>query len=242
MVTKNQIKLIHSLNQKKYRHKNKMFIAEGHKVIIEFLKSNFDAVYLFTTLPSLYHQFDIKTELISDAELQKISFLSTPNTSVAVFKIPDNKVLNLSGATLVLDGISDPGNMGTIIRLCDWFNISNIVCSKETSDIYNPKVIQSTMGSLARVNVHYTLLKEFISEAKCPVYGTFMVGKSIYKTSLNPNSIIVMGNEANGISPEIEALISDKITIPQFGNQTTESLNVATATAIILSEFRRDTI
>ena len=142
---------------------------------------------------------------------------------------------------LALDDIRDPGNLGTILRLCDWFGIKQIICSKETVDIYNPKVVQATMGSIARVNVNYVDLKTFIAEANVPVFGTFMDGENIYQSNLPQSGIIIMGNEANGISSEIEKIVTSRLTIPRFGElQKTESLNVATATAIILSEFKRN--
>lgn len=240
MVTKNQIKLINSLQQKKQRQRNKLFIAEGFKVISEFLKSDYQLYELFTTQPDLYSNFGVTAQPINEQELAKISQLKTPNTSLALFRIKEETNPTFEGATVALDSINDPGNMGTIIRLCDWFGIENIVCSEDTTDIYNPKVVQSTMGSLARVNIIYTDLEAFLKSAEKPIYGTFMEGENIYQTSLDPNGIIVMGNEANGISSAIETLITDKITIPRFGNSETESLNVATATAITLSELRRN--
>ena len=242
MVTKNQIKLIHSLSTKKQRIKNQLVVAEGFKVIEEFLKASYELSDLFTTTPNLYTNYTKKTTLISEADLKKISFLTTPNTSLAIFKIPNKSPQKTSGLTLGLDAINDPGNLGTIIRLCDWFDIKTIICSSDTTDVYNPKVIQSTMGSLARVSVGYTDLTQFLNNYKKPVFGTFMNGDNIYSTPLPSEGIIIMGNEANGISNEIEKLITHKITIPQFGKAETESLNVATATAIILSEFKRTSI
>ena len=160
---------------------------------------------------------------------------------MAVFKIPTEKIIIESGLIIALDSIRDPGNLGTILRLCDWFGVNQLLCSKETVDIYNPKVVQATMGSIARVNVNYVDLDAFIIETKLPVFGTFMDGNNIYKSILPQEGIIVMGNDANGISEELEKLINNRLTIPRFGNlQKTESLNVATATAIILSEFRRN--
>ncbi|MES2864934.1 MAG: RNA methyltransferase [Bacteroidota bacterium] len=243
MVSKNQIKLINSLQQKKYRKLHNLFIAEGKKVIQELIDAHFSLEHLFVTKENL---FDKKhhSELISDSELKKISALTTANDCLAVFKIPfvsaqgDDK--SNSGLELALDNIKDPGNMGTIIRLCDWFGISKIVCTEETVDIYNPKVVQATMGSLARVEVLYTNLTDYLKTTDLEIFGTFMEGKNIYKSELPTKGIIVMGNEANGISKEIENLVTQKISIPRFGNlQQTESLNVATATAIILSEFKR---
>lgn len=240
MLSKNQIKLISSLQQKKHRFANQLFFAEGVKVIQELVKSNFELEHLYTTKEDFNDIASNKRSVISENELNKISALSTPNTCLAVFKIPlENKIIE-SGLVLALDSVRDPGNLGTILRLCDWFGIQQLICSKETADIYNPKVVQATMGSIARVNVNYVDLETFIKQTKLPVFGTFMDSENIYRTTLPQEGIIVMGNEANGISDTIEKLISKRLTIPRFGSlQITESLNVATATAIILSEFRR---
>ena len=239
MVNKNQIKLINSLQQKKYRKLHNLFIAEGKKVIQELIEANFSLEHLFVTKENLFDK-KFHSELISDAELKKISALTTANDCLAVFKIKEVNSKSSTGLELALDNIKDPGNMGTIIRLCDWFGISKIVCTEETVDIYNPKVVQATMGSLARVEVLYTNLTDYLKTADVAIFGTFMEGKNIYKTELPSQGIIVMGNEANGISAEIESLVTQKISIPRFGNlQQTESLNVATATAVILSEFKR---
>lgn len=246
MVSKNQIKLINSLQQKKYRKLNNLFIAEGKKVIQELIDAHFSLEHLFVTKENLFDEKHAY-ELISDSELKKISALTTANDCLAVFKIPfesvedNNKTKSNSGLEVALDNIKDPGNMGTIIRLCDWFGISKIVCTEETVDMYNPKVVQATMGSLARVNVLYTNLPNYLKTTNLEIFGTFMEGKNIYKQELPNKGIIVMGNEANGISTEIENLITQKISIPRFGKlQQTESLNVATATAVILSEFKRN--
>ena len=240
MVIKNQIKLITSLQQKKYRVANQLFFAEGIKVIQELLESNFELVHLYSTLADFEEVSNDKKTIIHESDLKKISALATPNTCLAVFKIQIEKKINESGLILALDSIRDPGNLGTILRLCDWFGISQIICSKDAVDIYNPKVVQATMGSIARVNVNYIDLETFISQTPLPVFGTFMDGINIYKTNLPQEGIIIMGNEANGISPEIEKLIKNRLTIPRFGTlQKTESLNVANATAIVLSEFRR---
>ena len=159
---------------------------------------------------------------------------------MAVFKIPKAKEMVEKGLIVALDDVRDPGNLGTIIRLCDWFGIETLFCSEESVDIYNPKVVQATMGSISRVNVVYGNLETFLSQTKLPVFGTFMDGKNIYQEELPKEGIIIMGNEANGISTSVEKLVSERIAIPRFGNlQVTESLNVATATAIILSEFKR---
>jgi len=240
MLSKNQTKLISSLQQKKHRFANQLFFAEGVKVIQELVKSNFELEHLYTTNEDFNDIASHKRSIISENELNKISALATPNTCLAVFKIPLESKIIESGLVVALDSIRDPGNLGTILRLCDWFGIQQLICSKETVDIYNPKVVQATMGSIARVNVNYVDLDTFITKTKLPVFGTFMDSENIYKTTLPQEGIIVMGNEANGISENIEKLITKRLTIPRFGDlQITESLNVATATAIILSEFRR---
>ncbi len=240
MVSKNQIKLITSLQQKKYRKQEQLFFAEGVKVVQELLHSNFELLDLFTTKQDFLAVPKNKVYAISEAELKKISALTTPNTCLAVFKIPKAKEMVEKGLIVALDDVRDPGNLGTIIRLCDWFGIETLFCSEESVDIYNPKVVQATMGSISRVNVVYGNLEAFLSQTKLPVFGTFMDGKNIYQEKLPKEGIIIMGNEANGISSSVEKLVSDRIAIPRFGNlQVTESLNVATATAIILSEFKK---
>lgn len=239
MLSKNQIKLIKQLNQKKYRKKHRLFFAEGIKTVKELLASDFRVKALYTTGDFLFTDEE-KTQLISERELKKISSLKTPQLVLGVFHIPEVALNKSAEMSLVLDGIRDPGNLGTIIRLCDWFGIKQLVCSQDTVDCYNPKTIQATMGSLTRVNIIYTDLITYLEENRQPVFGTFMDGEIIYDQHLPKNSVIVMGNEANGISPEIEQLISYKVTIPQFGKQNlTESLNVATATGIVLNEFLR---
>ncbi len=240
MVSKNQIKRITSLLQKKYRKQEQLFFVEGVKGVQELLDSNFELVELFTTNSELFSVDKSKVYAISESELQKISALTTPNTCLALFKIPAAVSFEEKGLLVALDDVRDPGNLGTIIRLCDWFGIKTLFCSEESVDVYNPKVVQATMGSISRVNVVYGNLEHLLSETKLPVFGTFMDGKNIYKETFPNEGIIVMGNEANGISKAIENLVSERIAIPRFGDlQATESLNVATATAIILSEFKR---
>ena len=195
---------------------------------------------LFTTKSDFLSIDSSKVNPVTDAELKKISALTTPNTCLAIFKIPATISFLQNGLIVALDDVRDPGNLGTIIRLCDWFGIKTLFCSEETVDIYNPKVVQATMGSIGRVNVVYGDLENLLAETKLPIFGTFMDGKNIYQENLPNEGIIVMGNEANGISKTIEKLVSERIAIPRFGDlQATESLNVATATAIILSEFKR---
>ena len=237
MLSKNQIKNITKLQQKKYRLEDGLFIAEGVKVINEFLNSTLELVDLFTT-----QSFNASKETIITAqELKKISALKTPNTALAIFKIPELTLIDNSGLIVALDNVRDPGNLGTIIRLCDWFGVKQLLCSKATVDCYNPKVVQATMGSLTRVKVFYIDLEHYLNETKLPVYGAFMDGENVYKTSLQDQGILVLGNEANGINKNVEALITKRISIPRFGDlQITESLNVATAGAILLSEFKRN--
>ncbi|MBR9757506.1 MAG: RNA methyltransferase [Algicola sp.] len=243
MLSKNQIKLINSLGQKKYRQKHRLFVAEGIKTIGELLNSEFKLHQVFTTAPFDGVATAYETR-ISPAELNKISFLKSPNTALALFSMPEEQELANAqeGLTVALDGIQDPGNLGTIIRLCDWFGVTQLVCSLNTVDCYNPKVIQATMGSIKRVRVCYHDLEAFLGASKQPVFGAFMDGENVYGKSLPQQGILVMGNEANGISAGVKACITEKLAIPQFGvHQETESLNVATATAILLSEFKRAT-
>ncbi len=240
MLSKSQIKLITSLHQKKYRNKLGLFVVEGVKGVNEFLNSKFECELFFCTQEYNFESVSKKATIISEKELKKISSLKSPNKVLAVFKIPEKKELKKEGLILALDGVNDPGNLGTIIRLCDWFGIEQLVCSNETVDCYNTKVVQSTMGSLARLSIYYTDLVSFLSDFKQSIYGAVMNGENIYKKKLSKEGVIVMGNEANGISKGVLELISAKLTIPRYGElQETESLNVATATAILLNEFRR---
>lgn len=240
MVSKNQIKLITSLQQKKFRQTHKLFLAEGVKVIQELLVSNFVLENLFVTQDLFAEVSSNKKTLISEAELKKISCLATPNNCLALFKIPTERTILDTGLIVALDDVRDPGNLGTIIRLCDWYGVKQLLCSDQTVDLYNPKVVQATMGSISRVTVSYVNLERHLSESKLPVFGTFMDGKNVYQQQLPQNGILVLGNEANGISKEIEKVITQKLAIPRFGDtKQTESLNVAMATAIFLSEFKR---
>lgn len=240
MLSKNNIKLIKSLEHKKFRLQHQLFVVEGVKSVHEFLKSDFQLERIYTIDADFKSNFAEEIEIISEDELKKISFLKTPNHVLAIFKIPSIQKVISNNLILALDSINDPGNLGTIIRLCDWFGVEQIICSTETVDCFNPKVVQSTMGSLTRVKLYYTDLIQYLSTYNGEIVGTFIDGNNIYSTELSKKGIIIMGNEANGICAEIEKLITQKISIPHFGNyQETESLNVATATAIILSEFRR---
>jgi TrmH family RNA methyltransferase len=238
MLSKSQIKLITSLKQKKYRLQHGFFVVEGVKTITELIHSDFELVTLYTT--ESFNFDDTEEEIISDTDLKRISFLKTPNKALAIFKIPNSKSIDLNQLIVALDDVRDPGNLGTIIRLCDWFGVKDLVCSYETVDCFNPKVIQATMGSISRVNITYLNLSEFLKENGLLSFGTFMDGESIYSKNLPEKGVLILGNEANGISHEIEKLVTEKLSIPRFGYlRATESLNVATATAIFLSEFKR---
>lgn len=236
MLTNNDTKLINSLVKKKFRQKYNKFIVEGVKIIEEVLESDTKIEKIYTTEP-IFDTSEATVELITERELKKISQLIQPNTALAVCEIPDEQSIDLNGFVLALDDVRDPGNLGTIIRLADWFGIGQIICSNETVDLYNSKVIQATMGSFLRVQVNYTNLNSLFSSYKNPILGTFMSGDSIYQSEFPKQAIMLMGNEANGISNDLEEFITKKINIPRFGNsQQIESLNVAMATSIFLSE------
>lgn len=255
MISKNKIKLIHALAQKKQRTAQRLFVAEGHKVV-EDLLSHFNCTFLAAKtewlnekkqLVSGLRQNGTEIQDVTADELERASLLKTPQDVLAVFRLPDERQadsnLPAKQLCLALDGIQDPGNMGTIVRIADWFGITHIWCSPDTADVYNPKTVQATMGALARVNVHYTDLQQFIKSLPddTPVYGTFLDGKNMYEQPLSANGIIIMGNEGNGISPAVAALVSKRLYIPNFPAErnTVESLNVAIATSIICAEFRR---
>lgn len=247
MIGKNTIKWVHSLEMKKNRKREHLFVAEGPKVVGDLL-AHYRPRAVFATaewngrasLPSY-----VTPETVSDDELRRLSFLQHPQQVIAVLEMDDDVSTSVSPErlSLVLDGVQDPGNLGTIIRIADWFGIDNIVCSPDTADAYNPKVVQATMGSLARVNVSYTPLLPFLTSlpADMPIYGTLLDGSDIYASELSSRGIIIMGNEGNGISSEVRALVSKPLLIPNFrqGGDCAESLNVAVATAITCAEFCR---
>lgn len=240
MLSKNQVKLIHGLKKKKIRQSENLFIAEGIKVVEELLGSKLKVRKLFFTNAYLNPYNVTDYQIITDKELQLISDFSSPNQVLGIFEIPAFKEPVHKGLTVLLDEVNDPGNLGTIIRLCDWFGVDQLVCSKNTADCYNQKVVQASMGSLARVNVTYVDAVSYLKNEKRPVYGTFLNGENVYLTPLVSDAVLVLGNEANGISKAVEAYVTQKITIPQFGEKhLTESLNVAMAAAVFLSEFRR---
>ncbi|MFN3138887.1 MAG: TrmH family RNA methyltransferase [Allomuricauda sp.] len=226
------------MKQKKYRSQHGLFVVEGEKVVRELMEATVKPFALFVDDSTLLKKFE-DAELVSPQVLKQMSSLTHPSGILGVFHMMELRDKTKADWTVVLDAVRDPGNLGTIIRLCDWFGIDELVCSKDTVDCYNPKVLQATMGSIARVSVTYTNIADYLSESERPIYGAYMDGASVYRTNLGENGILVMGNEANGISEEIGKLITERISIPQFGGATTESLNVATATAILLNEIRR---
>jgi TrmH family RNA methyltransferase len=242
MLTKNTIKYIHSLELKKNRENFQEFVLEGEKIISEALRDF--SMYI----KSVYYTSDFQTEmpedvdkhLISEDELKKISFLKTPNKVLAIMKFWKPKA-QTNTLILALDGIQDPGNLGTIIRTADWFGIQKIVCSKSTVDFRNPKVLQATMGSVFRVSIDYVELETYLEKSNKKIYGALLEGESIYKSELDTSkSILILGNEGKGISPEIQDFIQFPISIPRIGGA--ESLNVSTANAIMLSEFLRNSM
>ncbi|MDR1259502.1 MAG: RNA methyltransferase [Tannerellaceae bacterium] len=249
MLSKNKIRYVRSLESKKFRNAHNAFLAEGNKLVSDVLGA-FECEWMLAKPSWMATQGDIPAgELLVDEydEISKVSLLSTPQDVIAVFRRPAYDLSHADASAslvLALDGVQDPGNLGTIVRLADWFGIEHVVCSPDTADVFAPKAIQATMGAIARVQVHYTPLESFLkaaSENSVPVYGTFMSGESLYGHALSEAGVIVMGNEGGGIRPEAEQFISHRLHIPAFapGRATSESLNVAIATAIVCSEFRR---
>ncbi|RKD91166.1 TrmH family RNA methyltransferase [Mangrovibacterium diazotrophicum] len=252
MLSKNKIKFIQSLARKKNREAEKLFLVEGDKMVVEALESSLSVRLLAATDDFLATNSRIarKAAEVVDAtaeEIRKASLLQSPQHALAVVEMPQTgfeQSMLTSQLSLALDFIQDPGNLGTIIRLADWFGIEHLLCSENTVDCFNPKVIQASMGAIFRVKVHYLNLPEVLKKAqteKLPVYGAFLEGENIYEHNLGKAGILVMGNEGNGISPEVEQTVTDKIHIPSFATNGTgsESLNVSMATGICLSEFRR---
>lgn len=247
-LSKSRVKFIRSLELKKNRKTEKVFLAEGHKLVGDLLEEHIPCRFLIATHEWLSEHplHGVKDVIeVNDDELSQVSLLKAPQQVLGVFEQTewcfDEYELRYS-LSIALDDVQDPGNLGTIIRLADWFGIEHIFCSLNTVDVYNPKVVQATMGAIARVKVHYVPLTEFISSLKeIPIYGTFLNGDNIYHQSLTANGLIVMGNEGNGISPEIEKFINRRLYIPSYPTErkTSESLNVAIATAVTCAEFRR---
>jgi len=253
MLSKNKIKLIRSLDIKKFRDSEKIFIAEGHKIVCELLQSKLSVFSLLATNNWFSENIFLKLKFpedsieITEDDIKKISFLKNPQEVIALIKIPTNS-FSLDTIKdkfiIALDTIQDPGNLGTIIRLADWFGIEDIICSMGTADVYNPKVIQSTMGSISRVKLHYKSLEETLLSAKkigMPIFGATLSGENIYKSDLPSNGILLLGNESKGISEKLLPLITKQLFIPNYpeGIKSTESLNVGIAAAIICAEFRR---
>ncbi len=252
MIIQNKIKLINSLSKKKYREINKLFIAEGERLINDLMNSDITISEVYATEEWLNYNIindNVNICITTEQYLKKISQLKTAPPVIALCQIPNINIDNHSfenNLTLALDDIQDPGNLGTIIRLADWFGVESIICSENTADAFNPKVVQATMGAISRVKLIYTNLEVFLEKQNKmgnPIYGTFLDGDNIYLEEFSPNGIIVMGNEGNGISQKIANKIKKRLLIPSFStnNLKSESLNVSTATGIILSEFKRKT-
>ncbi len=240
MISTNKIKQIKLLHQKKYRQQNKQFVVEGYKIVSDVVNSEYNIDEIYVT-SAFKETIDFDTILISAKEMQRISGLKTPNNILAVVNIPEPKQKFDSSNKLILclDSIQDPGNFGTIIRTANWFGINTIVCSPDTVELYNQKVLQSTMGAFVETQIFYTNLEEFLSNYKGNIYGTFLEGENIYKQNLRQEACIIMGNEGKGINEKISKYVTHKLYIPSAGKVKAESLNVSTATAVILSEFRR---
>ena len=249
MLSKNTLKLITSLEQKKYRKESGLFVAEGGKTVNDLIDCGFVAEKVIATREwldthTLHGRHDVIE--VTEEELRRASFLRAPQGVLTLFRQPSYTLDHEAPAKrlcLALDNVQDPGNLGTIVRLADWFGIEEVYCSTGSADIYNPKCIQATMGAVGRVKVFYTELPEFLSKVKenAPVYGTFLDGEDLYDKQLETNGIILMGNEGNGISKECAQHVNERLFIPNYpaGRETSESLNVSTATAIICGEFRR---
>ena len=249
MISKNQFKFVRQLEQKKYRRREGLFVAEGTKVVGDLMQHSQPRMLFATSeyldaSPQLL-QMGYEAVRITDDELRRLSFLQHPQQVLALFPLPSpshSLTPSPSHLSIALDGVQDPGNLGTIIRLADWFGIESIYCSEDTVDAWNPKVVQATMGSIARVNILYTDLPAFLDSlpADFPVYGTFLDGDNIYTQELTPEGLIIMGNEGNGITDAVRAKVNRRLLIPDFHQgETADSLNVAIATAITCSEFRR---
>ena len=247
MISKATIKKIHALDMRKFRRNERLFVAEGPKLVDE-LCATMKPVYIAALPEWISENAKIASgteyDIVTPDELQRASLQKNPQQVIALFPIPEHRFCTeqlRNELVLMLDGVQDPGNLGTIARIADWFGIRNIICSTDTADIYNPKAVQATMGALARVKFHYTDLLQLLSQYDGPVYGTFLDGENIYGQELSENGIIVMGNEGKGISQGVGEMINRRLYIPNYpiGTQTTESLNVAIATSIVCAEFRR---
>lgn len=250
-LSKAKASIINSLSVKKYRDLNGMFVIEGFKIIDEAIRAGMD-LRMLVGLPESLVRFDVPDSLKYETDektMDKMSNFKTASTIMAAVAIPQRKLCAAdlgNSLTMAIDTVQDPGNFGTIIRICDWFGIKNIVCSKGSTDLYNPKTIQATMGAFMRVNVFYEDLPKFIAEYRASTgldcFGTFLGGDNIYACDLPQNGLIVMGNEGNGISAEVEAVVSRKLFIPPFCDDHVESLNISMAAAIVCNEFRRSSL
>lgn len=248
MISKNRLKLLHSLERKKGRQETGLFVAEGPKLVGELLQ-RYSPTYV-AALPAWWQEHaalqpQVEHDVLTPEELSRASLLQAPQLVIATFRIPQHDVHIADVAEnelcLALDGVQDPGNVGTIVRLADWFGIRHVFLSPQSADIYNPKATQATMGALARVAVHTVMLQQELRDLPCPIYGTFLDGDNMYETPLEQRGVIVMGNEGRGVSPEVGSLVSHRLYIPPYPTDcdTVESLNVAMATGIICAEFRR---
>ena len=242
MVSKKDIKLINSLKQKKFRDLKHFFVVEGKKSISEFLDSNYKLVKLFSINCSFFNDLDSQIEISSD-ELRKISFFNNPDDHLAIFKIPENNSIDENSLIVALDSVRDPGNLGTIIRTCEWFGVNEIICSNDSVDCYNPKVVQSAMGSLSRVNINYVELNTYLKNTTLELIGATLNGESLYETNLLfHKGILIFGNEANGISVELSNMLNHNLTIPRSLNSIfPESLNLSISVGLILGEIKRKT-
>jgi TrmH family RNA methyltransferase len=238
VISKNQIKFINSLSLKKNRVKAQLFVAEGEKIVNELLNSKFEIEHIYATKQFLVINSSKKSALtvVSNEELSRISNLTSPNNVLAIVKISQKESEKSGGIKLVLDDVNDPGNLGTIIRICDWFGVTQLICSNSTVDCYNPKVVQSAMGSVFRLDIKYLDLATYLANIDTPVYGAYMNGVDVKGQELPKQAHLIMGNEANGISESISKYITNKVSIKNIGGNT-ESLNVAVATSILLHEF-----
>tara|TARA_B110000444_G_scaffold779_1_gene708 strand:+ start:190 stop:912 length:723 start_codon:yes stop_codon:yes gene_type:complete len=238
VISKNKIKFIKSLSLKKNRVKAQLFIAEGEKIVNELLNSKFEIEQIYATkqFSGIYNIDKSAVTLVSNEELSRISNLTSPNNVLAIVRIGQKELEKNTGITLVLDDVNDPGNLGTIVRMCDWFGVSQIICSNNTVDCYNSKVVQSAMGSLFRVNITYLDLTTYLTNIDTPIYGAYMNSVDVRGEEFPKQAHLIMGNEANGISESISKYITNKVSIKNIG-ENTESLNVAVATSILLHEF-----
>jgi TrmH family RNA methyltransferase len=236
MISKAQKKHIKSLKLKKNRNLHKEFIVEGNKSIHDFIKNGYKPIIVHTTTPSYWNEY-LPIQEISKKELGEISFLKNPKDSLAIFKIKESTEPEIDKPIIILDNLQDPGNMGTIIRTADWFGINDIICSEDTVDCYSPKVVQASMGSLSKMNISYRNLGDFLKQYPKPIYGTFMNGKNALTEKYPEQFALIIGNEGNGISKEVEKLVTHKITIPKHPDASAESLNAAIAHAIIISKI-----